>query len=66
MDSVEKAIMEVKQGSLEEYRHIVQKNQNSIFKYCYHMLGTVEEAEDTVQEVFIKAYRKLDHYKEDS
>lgn len=30
------------------------------------MLGTVEEAEDTVQEVFIKAYRKLDHYKEDS
>lgn len=64
MDSIEKAIGEIKQGSLEEYRHVVQKYQKSIFKYCYHMLGDVEEAEDAVQEVFIKAYRKLDSYKE--
>jgi len=30
------------------------------------MLGSVEEAEDAVQEVFIKAYRKLDSYKADT
>lgn len=53
MDSVEKAIEEVKQGSLNEYKHIVQKYQGAIFKFCYHMLGTVEEAEDAVQEIFI-------------
>ena len=63
MDSIEKAIEEIKRGSLEEYKHIVQKFQKSIFTYCYHMLGAVEEAEDAVQEVFIKAYRKLDFYK---
>jgi len=64
LDSVEKAIEEIKRGSAEEYRHIVQKYQKSVFKYCYHMLGTVEEAEDAVQEVFIKAFRKIDCYKE--
>jgi len=66
LDSVEKTIEEIKQGSLEEYRHIVQKYQHSVFKYCWHMLGSVEEAEDAVQEVFIKAYRKLDSYKADT
>lgn len=30
------------------------------------MIGSVEEAEDAVQEVFIKAYRKLDRYKADT
>jgi len=63
LDSIEKIIEEVKRGSIEEYRHIVQKYQKPIFKYCFHMLGTVEEAEDAVQEVFIKAYRKLDSYR---
>ena len=63
MDSIEKAIEEIKRGSLEEYRYIVQKYQKPIFKYCFHMLGSVEEAEDAVQEVFIKAYQKLDYYK---
>lgn len=63
MDSVERTIEKIKQGSLEEYKYIVQKYQKSIFKYCYHMLGAMEEAEDAVQEVFIKAYQRLYHYK---
>lgn len=63
LDSVEKVVKEVKQGSVEEYRHIVQKFQNQIFRYCCHMLGSVEEAEDAAQEVFIKAYRKINGYK---
>jgi len=64
LDVVEMAIEKVKQGLLQEYRHIVQQYQVPVFRYCYHMLGAVEEAEDAVQEVFIKAYRKLDRYKE--
>jgi RNA polymerase sigma-70 factor (ECF subfamily) len=66
LDSVEKAIELIKQGSLEEYRHIVQGYQQPLFKYCWHMLGSVEEAEDAVQEVFIKAYRKLGSYRADT
>lgn len=40
LDSVKKAIKEIRRGSLDEYGNIVQKYQQSIFKYCYHMLDS--------------------------
>lgn len=47
----------------ENFCFIIEKYQKAIFKYCYHMLRNQEEAEDTVQEVFLKAYSKGSKYK---
>lgn len=50
-------------GNVDEYACLVQRFQAPIFRYCYHMLGHREEAEDASQEVFWKAYRHLKTYK---
>ncbi|MGD8190481.1 RNA polymerase sigma factor [Brevibacillus ginsengisoli] len=61
-EQIEQLVEEAKAGSIEKYGIIIEMLQQPIFKYCYHMLGQREEAEDAVQEVFIKAYENLDKY----
>ena len=60
---IEKIVEEIKAGETERFGAIVEALQQPIFRYCYHMLGQKEEAEDAVQEVLIKAYEQIDHYK---
>jgi RNA polymerase sigma-70 factor, ECF subfamily len=62
-DQIERVIEEIKSsGSLEMFGDIIEALQQPIFTYCYHMLGHRQEAEDAVQEVFIKAYEHIDKY----
>jgi RNA polymerase sigma-70 factor (ECF subfamily) len=63
--SPEQAVNAILAGRVEEYEFLVERFQVSIFRYCYHMLGHREEAEDASQEVFWKAYRHLKKYKAD-
>lgn len=39
--------------------------QQRMFKFCYLLLGNRHEAEDAVQETFLKAYRYLAAYRQD-
>ncbi|TVX89722.1 RNA polymerase sigma factor [Paenibacillus agilis] len=67
MDDAElrQVIADVQSGDIENFETIMHHYQKSIFHYCYHMLGNYSEAEDMAQEVFLKAYRNLDKYKEE-
>lgn len=47
---------------VDEFELLVQRFQTPIFRYCYHMLGHRQEAEDASQDVFWKAYRHLEKY----
>lgn len=61
---IEQVIREVKAGNLEKFGVIIDALQKRLFLYCYHMLGHRQEAEDAVQEVFLKAYEQLDQYRD--
>ncbi len=61
-DRMERAVEAVQAGSLEDFDFIIDEMQKPIFTYCYHMLGHRQEAEDAVQEVFLKAYEHIDRY----
>ena len=37
---------------------ILNKYSKTLYKYCFHMLRNSSEAEDAVQEIFIKYYRQ--------
>ncbi|MCR8844501.1 sigma-70 family RNA polymerase sigma factor [Paenibacillus sp. SC116] len=67
MDDAElrQAIADVRSGDIENFELIMKHYQKSIFHYCYHMLGNYSEAEDIAQEVFLKAFRKLEKYNEE-
>ncbi len=50
------------QGEEEEFGKIVDKYKGKVVAMAINMLGNREDAEDTCQEVFIKAYRHLDRF----
>ncbi|WP_103104327.1 RNA polymerase sigma factor [Brevibacillus reuszeri] len=60
---LEQAIKEVKAGDIDQFGVIIDIMQKPLFVYCYHMLGHRQEAEDAVQEVFLKAYEQIDSYR---
>ncbi|PZD96614.1 hypothetical protein DNH61_07415 [Paenibacillus sambharensis] len=57
-------VSEARKGDQESFARVVRSMQQPVFRYCYPMLGNREDAEDVVQEVFIRAYEHLDSYEE--
>jgi len=53
-----------KNGSSAAFNNIVEEYQRPIYNFCYRMLRNKDEAEDAAQEIFIRAYFKLDSYVE--
>lgn len=64
MDDAElrQRIADVLEGNIASFESIMQRFQKPIYLYCYHMLCDASEAEDSAQEIFLKAYRNLDKY----
>jgi RNA polymerase sigma-70 factor (ECF subfamily) len=62
LDSIETAVQGVKEGKADLFESIVDHYQQPLFRYCYRMLGNVQEAEDAVQEVFFNAFCKIEKY----
>jgi len=62
-EKIESLVKAVQAGQVEPYRAIVLHFQRRLHLYCYHMVGNRAEAEDIVQEVFLKAYREIGRYR---
>ena len=59
-----KWVIDTKQGNANTFSCIIEKYQRPVYNMCYHMLKNTAEAEDAAQEVFLRAYTKLDSYDE--
>ena len=59
-------IKNLKQGREDAYRQLVEEYGNKLLKTCYLILKDKEEAEDVVQETFIRVFNKIDTFKEKS
>ena len=53
----------VLQGDRGAYSMIVERYQSYLYRAAFAFLGSREEAEDALQEIFIKAYRYLNTFK---
>ena len=49
-------------GDPDAYARLVDRHYDRCARYAYRMLGTREDAEDAVQETFLRAYRGLARY----
>jgi RNA polymerase sigma-70 factor (ECF subfamily) len=55
-------ISQAKHGSSTAFNHIVEKYQQPVYNLCYRMFNNRDDAEEAAQEVFLRAYFKLDTY----
>lgn len=56
------AVARAKGGDHEAFRLLVDRHSRSVFRLAYRMTGRVEDAEDIVQETFVRAYRRLGRF----
>ncbi len=53
-------------GQVSAFESLVSSCQNRLFHAMVHVTGSLEEAEDVVQEAFVQAYLKLDTFQMNS
>src|SRR6202047_3895091 len=61
-DSDSVAVARAKTGDSDAYRTLVDRHSRSVFRLGYRMTGNEQDAEDVVQETFMRAYKQLNKY----
>jgi RNA polymerase sigma-70 factor (ECF subfamily) len=49
-------------GDSEAFRALVERHGRAVYRLAYRMTGSAQDAEDVVQETFLKAYRQLSRF----
>src|SRR2546422_2918682 len=55
-------ITRAREGDPEAFRALVERHSVRLFQLAYRMSGNEQDAEDVVQETFLRAYRQLDRF----
>src|SRR4030088_1602070 len=66
MDATEAAavLARARQGDGEAFRALVERHSRALFRLAFRMTGNEQDAEDVVQESFLRAYRQLGKFDE--
>jgi RNA polymerase sigma-70 factor, ECF subfamily len=64
MDATETAavLARARQGDSEAFRELVERHSRSVFRLAFRMTGNEQDAEDVVQESFLRAYKQLGRF----
>ena len=52
-------VARARSGDADAYRVLVERHSRSLFRLAFRMTGNEQDAEDVVQESFLRAYRQL-------
>jgi len=55
-------VAQVLAGDRDAFRVVVERHSHNIFRLAFRMTGNEQDAEDVVQETFLRAYRRLDRF----
>jgi RNA polymerase sigma-70 factor, ECF subfamily len=56
------AVALARDGDAEAFRSLVERYSRYVFSVAYRLTGSVEDAEDVVQNAFLKAHRQLSRF----
>lgn len=52
-------VARVKAGDQDAFRHLVERHSRGVFRLAYRLTGHEQDAEDVVQETFLRAFRQI-------
>src|SRR6476646_5547472 len=58
------AVSRARSGDADAFRDLVQRHSRTIFRVAYLMTGNEHDADDVVQETFLRAYRQIEKFEE--
>jgi len=56
------AIAQIRAGNADAFRVLVERHSRSVFRLAFRMTGNQQDAEDLVQETYLRAYRQIRKY----
>src|SRR5258708_31574687 len=56
------AIDRAKAGDSEAFRQLVERHSRAVFRLAYRMTGNEQDAEDIVQDTFLRAFKQLERF----
>src|SRR5216117_1599500 len=64
MDATEAAavLARARQGDSDAFLALVERHSRTVFRLAFRMTGNEQDAEDVVQETFLRAYRQLGRF----
>jgi len=62
MESDAVAVERTLAGDREAYRVLVERHSRNVYRLAYRMTGNQHDAEEVVQEAFLRAYQKLSQF----
>jgi RNA polymerase sigma-70 factor (ECF subfamily) len=57
-------VTKARSGDTDAYRVLVERHSRALFRLAFRMTGNEQDAEDVVQESFLRAYRQLGKFDE--
>ena len=57
-------VTKARAGDADAFRVLVERHSRALFRLAYRMTGNEQDAEDVVQESFLRAYRQLAQFDE--
>jgi RNA polymerase sigma-70 factor, ECF subfamily len=55
-------LAQARAGNRDAFRTLVERHSRAVFRVAFRIMGNEQDAEDVVQETFLKAYRELSRF----
>jgi RNA polymerase sigma-70 factor (ECF subfamily) len=61
-DAEEFVLAQARAGNRDAFRTLVERHSRAVFRVAFRIMGNEQDAEDVVQDTFLKAYREISRF----
>ena len=65
-DSDNALVRRAREGDFSAFERLFERHRTLVFRFAYQMIPRRDDAEDIVQEAFVRAYQNLDRYRDEA
>ncbi|RYG27919.1 sigma-70 family RNA polymerase sigma factor, partial [bacterium] len=65
-DSDEALVRKARDGDYAAFERLFERHRDLVYRFAYNMAGRRDDAEDLVQEAFVRAYQNLSRYRDEA